>query len=202
MTEPTDSDTTIIDATAVSLGGTGEGEEALNALLDEMQTILEAHGFDNTADWSDTNNPVAGYPAEMERFSHAALAVLHARSSLEAIEAGNASDAAFNAIRAQNYRILAKVHLATQKKAEDEGLQSRRTAIRLSDENLLERRTAALQELRDRGRTEALIPRYMAFEESVNLGPKRYASAGLVPKSKVDAMRRYLQKHGLIKKKN
>jgi len=40
-----------------------------------------------------------------------------------------------------------------------------------------------------------MIPRWVAAMED------GYSGSGLVPKKKVDNMRRYLQKHGLISKK-
>ena len=59
----------------------------------------------------------------------------------------------------------------------------------------LEQRKRYVEICRVKGKMESMIPRYVAAMEG------GFSNAGGVPKRKVDSMRKYLQNHNLIAKK-
>ena len=169
---------------------TPEGD--LQNIIKECSQILDECGFDDHYDAINKGR------ANSEAYHFAGLAILHAKSALTKMDDKDASGAVFNAMRAVHYDNLAVMRHTTLERDLWAGHKSRTGALltsKFKQDELLALRAEHVARLRQEGKDESIIPRYIARAEG------NYASAGLVPKYKVDNIRKYLQDHKLIKKK-
>jgi hypothetical protein len=108
----------------------------------------------------------------------------------EAIADNQIQKAVFNALVTQHYRHMAILGQGGQRLTEGEIFPAP------PDDRVYPARAALVQELRLQGVEDAFMARRLA---GVDGG---YSAPGLVPKQKVDRMRRYLLKYKLIQKNN
>ena len=164
----------------------------LQNIISECSKILDKCGY------SDYLEAITKGRENAEAYYFAGKAILHAKSALKKMAGQISNDAVFNAMRAVQNQNLATMRHTAMERDMWAGMKARRGALKTSEgrlKNQLEARSELVGKCRLRGKTESMIPRYVAAMEG------GYANAGLVPKKKVDNMRRYLQKHGLISKK-
>ena len=164
----------------------------LQNIINECSKILDECGY------SDYLEAISKGRKNAEAYHFAGKAILHAKSALEKMAGQISSDAVFNAMRAVHNQNLATMQHTAMERDMWAGMKARRGALKTREGRLkeqLDERTSHVKQCRVRGKTESMIPRYVAAMEG------GYANAGLVPKKKVDNMRRYLHKHGLISKK-
>ena len=167
-------------------------ESDLENIVEQCSGIMDEHGF------SDHVDAINKGRANSEAYYYAGMGVLHATSALRCLSEEQLSDAVFNAMRAVHFQNLAIIRHTPLERDIWAGRKSRKGALKTSEAKLkeqLERRSLYVEECRLRGKAESMIPRWVAAMED------GYSGSGLVPKKKVDNMRRYLQKHGLISKK-
>ena len=176
----------------VPVDGVGTSDEYLKSVIRAMEAILSDLGFTAPYPWPDENNPLKNYPA-VETQTFAALAVVHAHAALKAMEADDVEKTAHNSMRAENYKTLAQIRASNIERDIWHGRKVRTSAgktPRQDDVKLLEKRRALVRDLKQQQAPDKDIPRKAVFEET-NKTPT---------KQQTDAMRKYLQKHGLIEK--
>ena len=162
----------------------------LQNIINECSKILDECGY------SDYFEAITKGRKTSEAYYFAGNAILHAKSALEKMAGQISSDAVFNAMRAVHFQNLATMRHAAMERDIWAGSKAKKGAK--NEEQLrfqLEQRKQYVEICRVKGKMESMIPRYVAAMEG------GYAGAGGVPKRKVDSMRKYLQKHNLIAKK-
>ena len=177
----------------VPVDGVGTSDEYLKSVIRAMEAILGDLVFTHSYPWPDENNPLKNYPAAIETQTYAALAVVHAHAALRAMEAADVEKTAYNSMRAENYKTLAQIRASNIERDIWHGRKVRTSAgktPRQDDVKLLEKRWALVRDLKQQQTADKDIPRKAVFEET-NKTPT---------KQQTDAMRKYLQKHGLIEK--
>ena len=159
----------------------------LEKLIIEMQSILSRYGFGPA--WTDENNP---FSDRKSSYNYAALAVLHARSAIAAINEKDALKSVYNAMRAERFRVFADMR---ESGAEAELWAGRKQKIsgalgkRDSDaRKLMERKTLV---------SDKDMAAHVAREEFKR---KNGTKVFQTPKTAVDAVRKHLLKYELIKK--
>jgi hypothetical protein len=128
-------------------------------------------------------------------YHYAGLAILHTEQAIVKIEEKDAGDAAYNAMRAvqfQNLSIMQHTNVGSDKWAGKKSGTGALLINKFSSEELLKLRTEMVLRLRLEKMMEAMIPRNCVRVEG------NYHSTGMVPKNKVDKMRKYLIDHSLI----
>ena len=177
----------------VPVDGVGTSDEYLKSVIRAMEAILSDLGFVDPYPWPDENNPLKSYPAGIETQTHAALAVVHAHAALEAMEAADVEKTAYNSMRAENYKTLAQIRASNIERDIWHGRKVRTSAgktPRQDDVNLLKQRRALVRDFKRQQVPDKDIPRKIVFAETNNTPTKQ----------RTDAMRKYLQKHSLIKR--
>ena len=165
-------------------------ESDLENIIDVCGKILDECGY------SDHFEAITKGRETSEAYHWAGLAILHAKSALEKMAGQISNDAVFNAMRAVHYQNLATMRHTAMERDMWAGMKARKGAK--NEEQLrfqLEQRTRYVEICRVKGKMESMIPRYVAAMEG------GFSNAGGVPKRKVDSMRKYLQNHNLIAKK-
>lgn len=171
--------------------------DELQAIIDEMFELLERIGYKPIWPFDERNNPLEPFGGETSGHYFAGCAVLHAKCAQQAINDGDVPKVAYNAMRAVNYRWLAVIRSTDLEANIWAGSKSRRMAAsgavyNIANEQLRQRRSELVAELRKRGMKSRDIPRRLAQQE------RNLKSPAQVEKTYVDAMRKYLRRHGLI----
>ena len=165
-------------------------ENDLQNIIDKCNKILQECGY------SDYFEAITKGRKTSQAFYYAGSAILHARSALEQMEGQTSNDAVFNAMRAVHFQNLATMRHTPINRDIWAGMKARKGAKNEEQLQLqLEQRTQLVEYCRLKGKMESMIPRYVAMLEG------RFSGAGVVPKRKVDSMRKYLQNNDLIAKK-
>jgi hypothetical protein len=167
----------------------------LEKLIIEMQSILSRYGFGPA--WTDENNP---FSDRKSSYNYAALAVLHARSAIAAINEKDALKSVYNAMRAERFRVFADMR---ESGAEAELWAGRKQKIsgalgkRDSDARKLMERKTSVAKARVAGVSDKDMAAHVAREEFKR---KNGTKVFQTPKTAVDAVRKHLLKYELIKK--
>ena len=180
----------LIEGEAISLSPKLDVNTDLTDIISECTKILNDSGYE------DYFLAIENGRREKTVYHNAGLAILHANQAISKIEERNSGDAAYNAMRAVQFQNLAIMQHKTIAKDSLAGKKSRTGALlinKFSNEELLQLRTEMVLRLRIEKVMEAMIPRNCARIEG------NYHSTGMVPKSKVDKMRKYLVANKLIK---
>lgn len=165
-------------------------ESDLKNIIDVCSKILDECGY------SDYREAITKGRETSEAYYYAGTAILHANLALEKMMGQISTYAVFNAMRAVHNQNLATMRHVAMERDMWAGMKSRKGAK--DEEQLrfqLEQRKQYVEICRVKGKMESMIPRYVAAMEG------GFSNAGGVPKKKVDSMRKYLQKHNLIAKK-
>jgi hypothetical protein len=180
----------VIEGDSISLSPNWNVDTDLTDIIAKCSNILEDCGYKDYA--------LAILDGREERtvFHYAGLAILHAQQTQAKIKEHGTEDAVYNAMRAVQFQNLAIMHhtdLGIDKWADRKSSTGALLIGKFSGEELLELRTEMVIRLRLEKVMEAMIPRHCAKIEG------NYLSTGMVPKNKVDKMRKYLLDQGLIK---
>jgi len=180
----------VIEGDSISLSPNWNVDTDLTDIIAKCSNILKDCGYKDYA--------LAIQDGREERtvFHYAGLAVLHAQQTQAKIKEHDTEDAVYNAMRAVQFQNLAIMHhtdLGIDKWADRKSSTGALLIGKFSGEELLELRTEMVIRLRLEKVMEAMIPRHCAKIEG------NYLSTGMVPKNKVDKMRKYLLDQGLIK---
>ncbi|MGB0686444.1 MAG: hypothetical protein ACPGMX_00140 [Paracoccaceae bacterium] len=180
----------VIEGDAISLSPNWNVDTDLADIINKCSKILKDCGYKDYA--------LAIQDGREERtvFHYAGLAILHAEQTQIKIKQQDSEDAVYNAMRAVQFQNLAIMHhtdLGSDKWADRKSSTGALLTGKFSSEELLELRTEMVIRLRLQNVMEAMIPRHCAKIEG------NYLSTGMVPKSKVDKMRKYLAEQGLVK---
>jgi hypothetical protein len=160
----------------------------IESIIDEMYGVLLGYGYRREWPFSDDNNPLLDIKRAKGPHSYAGLAILHAVTCRQAVADGQTQKAVFNALVTQHYRYMAIMGQGGQR------ISATMAPAPAGSDAAYQARADMVQELRLQGVQDAFMARRLA---AVDGG---YATPGLVPKQKVDRMRRYLLKFGLIQK--
>lgn len=171
--------------------------DELQAIIDEMFELLERIGYKPIWPFDERNTPLEPFGGETPGHYFAGCAVLHAKCAQQAVNDGDVPKVAYNAMRAVNYRWLAVIRNTDLEANIWAGSKSRRMAAsgasnNIGNKQLRLRRSELVEELRRCGVMDKDIPRRLAQQE------RNLKSPAQVEKTYVDAMRKYLQRHGLI----
>ena len=180
----------VIEGDAISLSPNWTVDTDLADIIDNCSKILKDCGY------KDYSIAIQDGLKERTAFHYAGLAILHAEQTKIKIKQRDSEDSVYNAIRAvqfQNLAIMNHKDLRSDKWADRKSSTGALLTVKFSSEELLELRTEMVIRLRLHNVMEAMIPRHCAKIEG------NYLSTGMVPKSKVDKMRKYLAEQGLVK---
>ena len=180
----------LIEGEAISLSPKLDVNTDLTDIFTECSKILNDCGY------KDYFLAIENGREEKTEYHYAGLAILHTKQAISKIEEKDAGDAAYNAMRAVQFQNLAIMQHKTIANDSLAGKKTRTGALlinKFSIDELLQLRTEMVLRLRFEKVMEAMIPRNCARIEG------NYHSAGMVPKSKVDKMRKYLIANNLIK---
>ena len=195
MSKPKDNEQPVVKAKLI------EGEAIrlspkLDVNTDLADIITECTKILNDTGYKDYFLAIENGRDEKTVYHNAGLAILHANQAISKIEEKDSGDAAYNAMRAvqfQNLAIMQHRAIANKSLADKKSRTGALLINKFSSDELLQLRTEMVLRLRLEKVMEAMIPRNCARIEG------NYHSAGMVPKSKVDKMRKYLIAHNLIK---
>ena len=195
MSEPKETEGAIIKAKviegdAISLSPKLDINTDLEDIISECSKILEDCGYKNYAE------AIQDGAEDRTSYHYAGLAILHTEQAICKIDEKDASDAAYNAMRAvqfQNLAIMQYKNIANDKWADKKSRTGALLTNKFSSEELLQLRTEMVIRLRLEKVMETMIPRNCARIEG------NYHSTGMVPRIKVDKMRKYLLFNKLIK---
>ena len=179
----------LIEGDSLRLSSDQPVSDDLDDIVRICRKIVEASGL------TELSRAIEMGQSAKSSIYYAALAVLHAEQAKINISANAADDAAFNAMRAVQYQNLAIVKQTKISLSQWEDKRSRSGGFvinKFSKDELLEFRQELVRRLRQENIMEAMIPRHCARIEG------NYHSAGMVPKSKVEKIRKYLISNKLI----
>lgn len=183
----------LIEGVAISLSPKLDVNTDLQDIITECSKILNDYGYKDYA--------LAIQDGREDRTvcHYAGLAILHTEQAICKIEEKDSGDAAYNAMRAvqfQNLAIMQHKNIENNKWAGKKSHTGALLTNKFSSEELLQLRTEMVIRLRLEKVMETMIPRNCARMEG------NYHSTGMVPRSRVDKMRKYLLENKLIKSKN